>query len=146
MKLQAQQLAENLALVRTHFPLDQTRMILLLRADIVSQAYSLHRAQRTGRWWHTAEVSSRPRENIPDNDTAHVERCSGQLINDEFYLRRYLFASPCERLCLFYENLQEDLEASMKRILSFIGRPELFDPSKLTSFVVPSARQAGPAK
>jgi LPS sulfotransferase NodH len=104
--------------------LPELRVVWLRRRNMVARAISHFRALRSGRWYMSqsgADADIAAGGPAPEFDFAeiHILNCLGQF-HDEMW-RRFFRARAIEPLLVNYEDLVEDRDATVRRVLAFAG-------------------------
>lgn len=102
-----------------HFP--NLHYLLLKREDKLAQAVSLYRAAMTGQWRLAAggEPTTRPIE----YDYYGIARCYQHILASNAYWEGFFTTHNISPLTLTYEELVNEYESSMRRILASLGLP-----------------------
>lgn len=106
----------DMALLEAAF--GQVRFIYLARRDVVAQAISLYRAEKTG-YWHTVE-GQKP-EQPPLFDFAAIDARVKILRQQDASWRSWFQTIGVEPMVVAYEELSADPVASVQKVLDFLG-------------------------
>ena len=105
-----------------HYLLGEPKWILTLRRDRLRQAISYTRAAQTGAWWeYDGRKFGNGREPVYSREA--IETAIADLVDQEASWRAYfdlLEVKPCE---VYYEDLDREYEATVRRAMNFLGLP-----------------------
>lgn len=93
-----------------------TRWIRIRRDDRLRQAVSLARAFETQQW-----LACQPVSREAEYDSALIARCEAMITAHEAGWDDYFARRGVEPLCVTYEMLAKDHDATIRRILAFLG-------------------------
>lgn len=100
------------------------RVVRVLRRNRRRQAESWARAERTGRWYSTADCPPAPRPTIPDEE---VEAFARRIDVEERSWATLLERLGIEPLVVHYEDLRDDYEATVLAVAEHVGCPVTAD-------------------
>lgn len=102
-----------------------TLFIHLSRRDKDAQAVSLVRAEQTGLWHVATDGSERERTTPPHApffNAAQINQSRDRLITDDVNWSSFFDRRGFEPLRIFYEDLADNPQATLARVLSSLGR------------------------
>ena len=109
--------------LRVHFP--DLRYIWLIRRNAVARAISHYRVKKTNRWqldsrWVADDTGG---EGEPDFDFDEIDAFVRQGEVEDARWRQYFQEHSIVPLDVVYEELIQDLEGTVRRVLGFLGIP-----------------------
>ncbi len=97
--------------VRWTQALPNLRFVHLTRRDLVGQAMSLHRANRTDQW-----RSTWPARAVAEYDGAEIRRCLNVVVRDQARWAAFFARTGIEPLHLVYEDVVDDPQAAVDAV------------------------------
>jgi LPS sulfotransferase NodH len=108
--------------------LPNLKYIWLTRRNKIRQAISLHRARRTGTWWHPdSYATKRPVLAEATYDPDAIDEAERHLLSNEMGWQQWFSAHKIRPLLVIYEDLVADYENTLRRALNFLEIPEADD-------------------
>jgi LPS sulfotransferase NodH len=99
-----------------------TKYIWLIRQDKIRQAVSHAKAQQTDIWWDMEGIRQEPRPAYYDEKL--INSCYKQCIEHENVWRDYFKQNQITPLVISYEDLADNYEQNIRRVLEFLGVDE----------------------
>jgi LPS sulfotransferase NodH len=101
--------------------LPDLRVVWLQRQNMVARAISHFRARQTGIWYQPSSKSDLVPGEQPDLDLGEINNlnCLGGFQQESW--RRFFQGQQISPHCVFYEELVENYEPTVRRVLGFLG-------------------------
>jgi LPS sulfotransferase NodH len=110
-----------------HLRFGAVRYIWLRRRNKVAQGISHYRAARTGLWERRIGAGADERRGVAgppiDFNFRFIDHCVTWALRYDVEWEEYFLRHSLEPMLIFYEDLIDAYDASLRRILAFIGAP-----------------------